>query len=118
MESRLTPIIQMIALRLPLTSFLIVPRSMLQKNTQFRPQSTVDFAAEMNGGLRPDFFLTRVLSRATFAGPLTVDQIRWCVYTPADTMIIGRLFGIEALGTPVVSASAERASGVPASLQA
>lgn len=43
-EPRITPIIQLVALRLPLIALLVVPRAMLQREMRFQVKSMVDLA--------------------------------------------------------------------------
>ena len=50
-EPQVTAIIQVISLRLPLMSLLVIPRAMLQREMRFRAKSLVDLA----GGLTASF---------------------------------------------------------------
>lgn len=48
-EPRVTPLIQVMALRLPLMALLVVPRSMLRRDMLFRRKAMVDLAGILSG---------------------------------------------------------------------
>jgi teichuronic acid exporter len=135
-EPRLTVIIQVLGLRLPLISLLVVPRAMLRREMRFRAKAIVDLIGilaasattlvlaflglgvwalvwgALMGALaevvavyvvwrmwvKPNFSLKGMRYHLVFGGYLTLDHVLWYVYTQADTVVIGRMIGNEALG--------------------
>lgn len=50
-EPRLTPIVQVMAIRLPLISLAVVHRSILQRNMRFRARAIIEFTSMTSGSL-------------------------------------------------------------------
>ena len=50
-EPRISPIIQVVALRLPLIALLVIPRTMLKREMRFRAKSMVDLAGMVTASL-------------------------------------------------------------------